>query len=82
MEQQRAPSIAKIATKYGLIQGVLSFVGLVVVAMTGINQNWASLTSIVLLIVLMVLAHREFKKTHDGMMTHPRAWDPGRCSRS
>ena len=77
MEQQRAPSIAKIATKYGLIQGVLSFVGLVVVAMTGINQNWASLASIVLLIVLMVLAHREFKKTHDGMMTYPQGLGSG-----
>ena len=78
MEEQRAPSIARIATKYGLILGVLSFVVFLGVTLTGIQQqNWSSLINVVLVIVLMVLTHREFKKTHDGMMTYPQGLGSG-----
>lgn len=77
MDEQRAPSIGKIATKYGLIQGVLGFLVFLLGTQMGSKQNWASLLSIVLLIVLMVLAHREFKKTHDGMMTYPQGLGSG-----
>jgi hypothetical protein len=71
MDEQRAPGIFKIATKYGLIQGVIAFLLFVVVTMAGIRQNWlSSIVNIVLLVVLMVLAHREFKKTHEGIMTY------------
>jgi hypothetical protein len=71
MEDQKAPSLVKVATKYGLIDGVLGFLVFVVVAMTGITQNWLSTSvSVLLLVVLMVLAHREFKKTHEGVMTY------------
>jgi Protein of unknown function (DUF4199) len=77
MEEQRAPSIVRIATKYGLILGVLSFVVFLVVTLTGIKQNWASVVNLAVLIVLMVLAHREFKKTHDGMMTYPQGLGSG-----
>lgn len=67
----RAPGISKIATKYGLIQGVIGFVLFLIVAMTGTRQNLLVTTiSIVALVVLMVLAHREFKKTHEGIMTY------------
>jgi uncharacterized membrane protein (DUF485 family) len=63
--------MGKIATKYGLIQGVLGFLLFVVMAMIGTRQTWVStVLSIALLVVLMVLAHREFKKTHDGTMTY------------
>ncbi len=78
MEEQRAPSIVRIATKYGLIQGVLSFVVFLVGTLAGIKQNWVvSVANSALLIVLMVLAHREFKKTHDGMMTYPQGLGSG-----
>lgn len=71
MEAQQSPSLFKIATKYGLIDGVLAFVLFLVMAMTGMRQNWAStLISIAILVVLMVLAHREFKKGHGGVMTY------------
>ena len=66
----QAPGTAKIATKYGLIQGAIGFVLFVVVAMTGMKQNWMSVVSIAVLIVLMVLAHKEFKKTHEGIMSY------------
>ena len=71
MEALRPPSIGKIATKYGLIQGVLGFILFVVMAMIRTRQTWvSSVLSIALLVVLMVLAHREFKKTHEGAMTY------------
>jgi putative flippase GtrA len=77
MEEQRALGIAWIATKYGLILGVLSFVVFLAVTLTGINQNASSVVNIVSLVVLMFLAHREFKKTHDGMMTYPQGLGSG-----
>ena len=71
MEEQRAPSMVKIATKYGLIQGVFAFLLFLVVTMTGLKQNWvSSVINIVVLVVLMILAHREFKKTREGIMTY------------
>ena len=78
MADKPAPSIARIAAKYGLIQGVLSFVVFIAGALTGMKQNWVgSVVSTVLLIVLMVLAHREFKRTHEGMMTYPQGLGSG-----
>jgi uncharacterized membrane protein YdjX (TVP38/TMEM64 family) len=78
MEEQRAPGIVGIATKYGLIQGVLSFVVFLAGTLAGIKQTWvASVVNTALLIVLMVLAHRQFKKTHEGMMTYPQGLGSG-----
>jgi uncharacterized membrane protein (DUF485 family) len=73
MEAQatQPPSVSRIATKYGLIQGVLGFLLFLVVAMTGMRQNWLTTSiSIIVLVVLIVLAHREYKKTHEGIMTY------------
>jgi hypothetical protein len=78
MEQQRPTGIAKIATKYGLILGVLLFLVFLAGTLTGIKQSWVLATvNAVLLIVLMVLAHREFKRTHDGAMTYPQGLGSG-----
>jgi hypothetical protein len=67
----QAPGIARIATKYGLIQGAIGFVLFVIVAMTGMRQNWIStVVNIAVLVVLIVLAHKEFKKTHEGIMSY------------
>ena len=71
MEAQQPPSMSKVAMKYGLIDGVLAFLIFLVTAMTGTPSNWkTSAVSIVLLVVLMVLAHREFKKPREGIMTY------------
>jgi hypothetical protein len=78
MEEQRAHSIVRIATTYGLIQGVLSFVIFLAGTMAHIKQSWvATVISTAVLIVLMVLVHREFKKTHGGMMTYPQGLGSG-----
>ena len=78
MEAQRAPSIGRIATKYGLIQGVLSFIVFLVGTMISPEQSRVTaVINIALLIVLMVLAHREFKKTHEGMMKYSQGLGSG-----
>jgi hypothetical protein len=78
MEGQRAPSLGKIATKYGVIQGVLSFVLFLVWTLAGVQQNWGTAAvSIALLAVLMILAHREFEKTHDGVMKYSQGLGSG-----
>lgn len=78
MKEQRTSGIGAIATKYGLTLGVLAFVVILATILTGIQRNWLSTAVIaVLLIVLMVLAHQEFKKTHDGMLTYGQALGSG-----
>jgi len=78
MEEQRAPTIAAIATKYGAIQGVISFVLFVVQALVRIKQSWVlPVVGIIVVVVLMVLAHREFKRTHNRMMTYAQGLGSG-----
>jgi hypothetical protein len=78
MEQQQAPSLVKIAIKYGLIQGVLSFIVFLVQALTNLQPTWiATIVNIAVWVVLMVLAHREFKKTHGGMMAYSQGLGSG-----
>lgn len=78
MAEQWAPGIVTIATKYGLIQGVLSFIVFLATTLAGVKQSWvAPAADAVLLVVLMVLAHREFKKTHGSMMTYPQGLGSG-----
>ena len=78
MTEQRSSGIGRIALKYGLLQGVFSFFLFLGTALTGSRQNWlvAAVTT-ALLIVLMVLAHQEFKKTHGGMMSYPQGLGSG-----
>lgn len=78
MQEQRAPSIVGIATKYGLIAGVLAFVVFLARAMAGIQHNRvAALVSIVVFIALMVLAQQEFKRAHSGRMTYAQGLGSG-----
>lgn len=71
MEARRPPGTAKIVMKYGLIQGVVSTGVSIVGTLAAIKPSWAGgVLSTVLLIVLIVLAHREFKNTHNGVMTY------------
>lgn len=78
MKEQRTSGIGAIATKYGLILGVLTFVIFLAIDLTGIRKNWLSTVVVLaLLIVLMILAHREFKKTHEGLITYGQALGSG-----
>lgn len=78
MEENQTPSIATLATKYGLIEGVLAFAVFLARTRFGMNRNWpATVVSVLILAVLMVLAHREFKRSHKGMMTYPQGLGSG-----
>lgn len=71
MEAQRPPSLVQIATKYGLIQGVLGFLQFLIVTLAGLRQNWVTtVISIIVFVVVMVLAHRAFKSSHEGVMRY------------
>jgi hypothetical protein len=71
MEAKRAPGIARIVTKYGLIQGVVSAAVSVIGTLAAIKPSWAGgVLTTALLVVLIVLAHREFKNTHNGVMAY------------
>lgn len=74
MQRQRTRGIGTIALKYGVIQGVLSFVAFLLTTMAGLRQNWVNAA---ILVVVMVLAHWEFKRTHDGTMTYSQGLGSG-----
>lgn len=78
MEEERKPSTAGIALKYGLIQGVLWFIVFLVPILAGIKPNWVE-TAIdaAILVVLMVLAHGQFKKANKGKLTYPQGLGSG-----
>lgn len=78
MEEQRKPSVVGIALKYGLIQGVLWFIVFLVPILAHIKSNWVE-TAIdaAILIVLMILAHGQFKKTNKGKLTYPQGLGSG-----
>lgn len=78
MQQRRKSSAGAIATRYGLILGALSFVVFLAMILTGSRQSWLwTVVVSALLVVLMILAHQEFKRTHDGMMTYGQALGSG-----
>jgi cadmium resistance protein CadD (predicted permease) len=78
MEKQRVPGILGIAMKYGLIQGVLSFVVFLVQTLAGISQGWIrTVASVAILVVLMVLAHLEFRRTHHSEITYGQGLGSG-----
>ncbi len=78
MHQHRAHGIAAIATKSGLSPGVVSFLIFLAQILSGLKQNRVvTVANIVVLIVLMVLAHGEFKRTHSRMMSYPQGLGSG-----
>lgn len=78
MKEQRKSGIGAIAAKYGLILGVLTFAVFLAITLTGIRENWPStVVVLVLAIALMVLAHQEFKKAHEGLISYGQALGTG-----
>jgi hypothetical protein len=78
VEQQPIHSIVGIATKYGLIQGVLLFTTFLLAPLTGIGPKWMTVVvNTILTGVPIVLAHWEFKRTHAGQMTYRQGLGSG-----
>jgi hypothetical protein len=77
-ERPRESSIIRIVTKYGILQGVVWFTVFLVRTLTGVPTSWLeTVVEAAPLVLLMVVTHREFKKTHDGMMTYPQGLGSG-----
>ena len=78
MQAQRAHGVVRIAVKYGLLQGVLSFVIFLFGTLGAVRHNRVvAVANTTLLIVLMVLAHWEFKRNHAGRMTYAQGLGTG-----
>jgi Protein of unknown function (DUF4199) len=79
MGQPRAHGIVRVAAKYGLMLGVLSLLIFLVQTRIGVRQNnWpVTLANAVVLIVLMVLAHGEIKRSRDGVLSYAHGLGAG-----
>lgn len=78
MEAQSNRGIGAIALKYGLIQGAISFILFLLETFAGTRYGSAvTAVNAVVLIVLIILAHSEYKRTHAGMMTYPQGLGTG-----
>ncbi len=69
MEENNNPGVKSIALKYGAINGLLGIIFLIIFDLLADNQSiqWIG---IVVFLVLLILAHREFKKEGDGYMSY------------
>jgi len=68
---QNEPSVARVALKYGLITAVVSIIYNTILIIAEQNQNQTlSMLGLVILVVGMVYAMREFKSNNDGFMSY------------
>jgi hypothetical protein len=78
MEAQLSRGITAIALKYGPIQGAISFILFLLGTIAGIRFGSAvTAANAVVLIVLIILAHSEYKRAHQGMMSYPQGLGSG-----
>ncbi|HMJ70094.1 MAG TPA: DUF4199 domain-containing protein [Cyclobacteriaceae bacterium] len=75
----KPPSIMNIGLKYGLIStgiGILMFLALALSAANPFDNTWGWVR-IAISIVIIVLAHREFKNSGDGFMSYGQGFKIG-----
>lgn len=80
MTEQLKQLIVRAATKYGVIQGVLSSLIFFVQARTGpgtAQNRLVTLINLVLVIVLIVMAQQEIKKKRNGALTYAQGLGSG-----
>jgi hypothetical protein len=83
MEQQvEKPSVISISLKYGAISGliaiVISLIRTMVLEANPMESDWKiSVLSGIIGIVIIVLAHREYKQTGDGFMSYGKGFGIG-----
>ena len=70
MEETTQPTVKSIATKWGLINGLIGIIFFVIVDFAGMAGNQAlSWVGVIIFAVLLVLAHKEFKAEGDGFLS-------------
>ncbi len=69
--EEDGPSIKSVAIKWGLINGVIGIASFIIYDMLGvIGESWVSFIGSAIFIVILVLAHNEFKKEGNGYMSY------------
>ncbi|MEM9858822.1 MAG: DUF4199 domain-containing protein [Bacteroidota bacterium] len=69
-ELTEQPSTKQIVLKWGLISGVISSVTSLITYTMGITNSSMTLVGTVVAIVLIIMAHREYKNEGDGYMSY------------
>jgi len=70
MEQQPTTT-ARVALKWGVITGIASIIFSTIIFVTGqVTNNALSSLGLIILVVTMVLAMKEFRTMNDGFMTY------------
>lgn len=65
------PSTKSVGMKWGLILGVLSIVWFLITVFAGLaTETWAQWSGLVFTIVILYLAHKDFKDSGDGYMSY------------
>lgn len=70
-EQNEKVTVKQVAIKWGLILGIISVVLFLTIYFGGLTGNsWAGWIGPIFTIVIMYLAHKEFKEQGDGYMNY------------
>lgn len=71
MEESSNPTIKSVAMKWGVINGLLSIVFLMIIDFAGLVGNQAvSWIGYLIFLVLLIMAHKQFKSEGDGYMSY------------
>ena len=71
LSQNAGASVKTVAIRYGIITGIISVIYTLILYTTELNNNMGlSLISTAILIVGIVLAHKNFKTANGGFMTY------------
>ncbi len=71
MEESSNPTVKSVAIKWGVIYGLLAIVITLIIDFAGLVGNQAAgWTTYVVFLVLLILAHKQFKSEGDGYMSY------------
>lgn len=71
MNQQTTTTPSSVGLRYGLITGFVSVIYTLILYVTELNENmWLSNLSILIMIVGIVMAHKNFKGENGGFMSY------------
>lgn len=71
MEENESPSVKSIALKWGAINGAIGIIFFIVVDFLGlIGESWTSIIGLAIFLIIVVMAHKEYKSEGDGYMNY------------
>lgn len=82
-KQDPSPTVMSVSLKFGLIMAVISIATMMIKIALGVNpydRDWSGWVSIIIVIVLVVFAHKSFKEDGDGYMSFGQGFGIGTLS--